>query len=395
MSKNPLHIMWISHFPVEWLDPCPPDLAGMPKGHPTTWQRVLWGELREDARYRFHMVTLNKQAPRNLSWTDGNTTFYVLKTRGGLRAPSYFWYDTWLIRRLVHRVRPDLVHAWGAERGAGLVASRLDVPYLVTVQGLMSWYVQAIPSGMHHRLAAFVERQVFGRAPLVTTESRFACDFIRRIAPALRIEQIEHAPAWLFHRLPRRPMIDPARFLYVGTLDQRKGLDTLLHALDRMNLARPWELAVTGSPEHPYAQALKLEISSATWNRIRFLGNLTASAVAEEFSRALMLIFPTRADTSPNAVKEAAVAGVPVIGTHVGGIPDYITDGKNGLLVEPGDPDSLAHAIRAALDHPRFSQGEVDEENLVHVRDYLSPRTMATRFSALYDEYAQASVRPV
>lgn len=394
MNDKPLKIMWISNFPVEWLDAPPPAVAGMPKGHPTTWQRVLWNELRNEPRFEFYIVTLSKHAPCDLTWTVGNTTFHLLKTRGGLRSTSYFWYDTRLLSQLVRRWQPSVVHAWGTERGAGLVASRLGVPYVVTIQGLMSWYVSVIPSGIHQRLAARVEQQVFRRAQVVTTESRFACEFIAQRAPALRIEQVEHAPAWMFHSLPREPLTNPVRFLYVGTIDARKGLDILLDAMGRLAQDVPWELAVTGKEEHPYAQALKSGVSPKVWSRIRFLGDLRAEDVAAELSRALMLIFPTRADTSPNAVKEAAVAGVPVIGTRVGGIPDYITEGKNGLLVDPGKPDALAAAVQAALRHPQFGRGGVDQETLRRVRDYLSPRTMAARFSALYEELARSLVRP-
>ncbi len=331
-------------------------------------------------------MTLTKHAPGHVVWTEGNTTFHVLKSRGGLRAPSYYWYDTLLLRSQVRRWKPDVMHAWGTERGAGLVAARLGLPYLVTIQGLMSWYIKVVPSGWHHRLAAWVERRVFKLAPTVTTESTFASNFIRANAPELRIEQVEHAPDWTFHQLSREPVTRPARLLYIGTMDARKGFDTLLLALDKLPVGVEWELAVTGHASHPYPQALKGTIASATWDRIRFLGDLRREEVAAELSRAMMLIFPTRADTSPNAVKEAAVAGVPVIGTRVGGIPDYISQDKNGILVAPGDPEALADAVREGVSHPLFSRGEVDRETLIRVREYLSPRTMAARFSALYEE---------
>lgn len=386
--------MWISHFSVEWLDNLPVALRDMPKGHPTTWHRVLWGELREDPRFVFHIVTMTKHVREDVSWTVGNTTFHVVKTRGGFRAPSYFWYDTLLVRRLVQRLCPDVIHAWGTERGAALVAARLGLPYLVTIQGLMSWYVRVVPPGWYDRLAALVEHRVFKLAPLVTTESRFAYDFIKRIAPELRVEQVEHAPTGLFHRLCREPARAPVRFLYVGAMNARKGFDTLLRALDQLGLDTAWELAVTGQADHPYAQSLKPGLSAETWSRIRFLGDLKAEAVAAELSRALLLVFPTRADTSPNAVKEAAVAGVPVVGTSVGGIPDYITHGKNGLLVDPGNPEAFAAAVREALNHPLFGRGLVDEDTLLRVRAYLSPETMAARFSALYEELGHPAVNP-
>ncbi|MDL1949117.1 glycosyltransferase family 4 protein, partial [Acidobacteria bacterium ACD] len=54
---------------------------------------------------------------------------------------------------------------------------------------------------------------------------------------------------------------------------------------------------------------------------------------------------PSRSDSFPGVVLEALACGVPVIGSRVGGIPDVVTEGTNGLLVPPGRPRQLASAI--------------------------------------------------
>lgn len=73
---------------------------------------------------RLHIVVLRKQFPRSFSFQRRNVTFPQIRTLGGFRAPSLFWLDTLFIRRVLRRVQPDLVHAWGAENGAALVAAR-------------------------------------------------------------------------------------------------------------------------------------------------------------------------------------------------------------------------------------------------------------------------------
>jgi glycosyltransferase involved in cell wall biosynthesis len=97
------------------------------------------------------------------------------------------------------------------------------------------------------------------------------------------------------------------------------------------------------------------------------------------------LLLPTRADTSPNAVKEAVVAGVPVVASRVGGIPDYVFPGENGVLFAPGNKSEFVDAIRAATRHPLFSRGLVSPESLARNREYLSPARMAERFFSLYN----------
>jgi len=70
--------------------------------------------------------------------------------------------------------------------------------------------------------------------------------------------------------------------------------------------------------------------------------------VAEEMAQATMLLFPTRVDNSPNAVKEAVVRGLPVVASAVGGIPDYVSPGQNGLLFPAGNLGEFTQSIRAA-----------------------------------------------
>jgi glycosyltransferase involved in cell wall biosynthesis len=104
-----------------------------------------------------------------------------------------------------------------------------------------------------------------------------------------------------------------------------------------------------------------------------------------------MLLLPTRADTSPNAVKEAVVAGVPVVASRIGGIVDYVYPGKNGLLFPANDLPGFVQAIRAACQHPLFGQGLVDAGTLEQNRDYLSPRTMERRFTEAYERALRPS----
>jgi glycosyltransferase involved in cell wall biosynthesis len=91
------------------------------------------------------------------------------------------------------------------------------------------------------------------------------------------------------------------------------------------------------------------------------------------------------------AVKEAVVAGVPVVGTQVGGIPDYVFPEKNGVLCAAGDVTAFAEAIRRACRHPLLGQGRVDAATLGQVREYLSPKRMAEGFRDIYRRLASGA----
>ena len=76
---------------------------------------------------------------------------------------------------------------------------------------------------------------------------------------------------------------------------------------------------------------------------------------------------------------------MPVVASAVGGIPDYVFPGKNGLLFPAGDLEAFVKVIRMACAHPSFSRGEVDAETHRRMKDYLSPERMAKNFLAAYE----------
>ena len=381
---NPLTVAWISDFPVEWLDHVPDSVRSLPRGHPATWQMVLLEEFERDPRLKLHVVVMKKLIPRNFSFERNGVTFHLLKHRAATRAPTLHWLDTFLIRRVLRGVKPDLVHAWGSEKGAGLVASRMNYPYLMTIQGLLGWYGEVLPLNRTEKFYVRVENASLARARHVSTESKFSIAWLQKNHPHLAVHQVEHAPRWLFHQAPRRPRSDVIRLLATGTLGHRKGTDLLLQALAELSPEILFEALLVGAPNPTFVEPFLAHLPPELRRRITFKSNLPASEIAGELSRATLLLHPTRADTSPNAVKEAVVAGVPVVASAVGGIPDYVIPGENGFLFKSGDKTDFAAMIRAALGHPLFRRGLVTASSLEKSRDYLSPARMASSFFAAY-----------
>jgi len=91
MVTAPLTVAWFSYFPVEWLSGVPEPVTRLPRQHPASWQRVLLTEFEKNPALRLHVVVLRKQFERNLTFERNGVTFHLIKTPGGLRAPSLFW----------------------------------------------------------------------------------------------------------------------------------------------------------------------------------------------------------------------------------------------------------------------------------------------------------------
>lgn len=382
---RPLTVAWISDFPIEWLPDAPQEIRQWPRQHALTWQRVLLEEFKERKDLKLHIICLRKQIDRDFTFEWHGVVFHVLKTMGGIRLASLFWQDTFLIRQALRKINPDLVHAWGTERGAALVAERLGYPFLITMQGLLEWCAEMTPMPFYFRLMVFFERYTLRRAKTVTVESSFGRHYLQKKYPKLVLYQAEHAPARSFHEVVRRPETLPRRFLFVGTLGTLKGTNLLLTALDRLSATVDFRLTLVGSPLADFKPSLEKWLRSPLGERIDYKSSLTSAQIAEELARCNLLLFPTRADNSPNAVKEAVVAGVPVVASRVGGIPDYVVPEKNGLLFSPGNLDEFVQAIQSACQHPLFGRGEVDPDVLDEKRRYLSSERMGQKFREAYD----------
>jgi glycosyltransferase involved in cell wall biosynthesis len=150
--------------------------------------------------------------------------------------------------------------------------------------------------------------------------------------------------------LPALPDRDEARaqldvagptLVFAGRITRQKALDVALDALVRVEGVT---LLVAG--DGPDLLDVRRQASERGLDgRVRFLGPLERESVLLLFRAADASILTSSWENFPHTVVEALAVGTPVIGTAVGGVPELVRDGENGLLVEPGDRDALAAAI--------------------------------------------------
>jgi glycogen(starch) synthase len=144
------------------------------------------------------------------------------------------------------------------------------------------------------------------------------------------------------------------RILFVGRLAPQKGVRTLVAATRLLQSPGARVLLVGDGPERP---ALEREAGRlGLGDRVRFLGFVPHDRVPAILTHADLLVLPSLYEELGTVLLEAMWAGLPIVASRTGGIPDVIEDGINGLLVPPGDPHTLAGAIDRVLGTPDLAR---------------------------------------
>jgi glycosyltransferase involved in cell wall biosynthesis len=387
--QHPLTVAWFSYFPVEWLPQMPEEVQRLPRLHPATWQQALLAEMENDRRVKLHIIVLRKQFATDLHFERNGVSFHLLKTRGGMRAPSLFWHDTLLIRRQLKQIQPDLVHAWGTEQAAGLIATRLGYPRLISIQGLFTLFKERrIRPNWHDRLVQMLEVRTLRGRQAVSAESASTVEFLRKMNPDLRLFHIEHPPLIDYYNVVRRPESARPVLLVVGSWGFLKGTDVLLQALAQLRRQFDFQLVCVSLSQPALHQESTLGIPPEFIREIEFKCSLNPQQMMAELGRATLFLMASRVETGPVAVKEAVVAGLPVVATEVGGVPEYVVPFKNGLSCRPGSVEEFQKTVAAALGHPMLGRGQVDGDVLREKREYLSGKRAANLFIETYQQLA-------
>jgi glycosyltransferase involved in cell wall biosynthesis len=142
--------------------------------------------------------------------------------------------------------------------------------------------------------------------------------------------------------------------VYAGVLIPLKGIHHLLNAFRRISTDFPRaRLVVIGRAEHKeYSAELKTKAQElGLGDRVVFTGEIPQAELAARMRGAKVFVLPSYSEGLPRVIVEAMVAGLPVIASRVGGIPEILQEGVHGFLTKPGDEPMLADRLRWMLEH--------------------------------------------
>jgi glycosyltransferase involved in cell wall biosynthesis len=253
---------------------------------------------------------------------------------------------------LIAQLKPDVVHGHGAKAGAFIRMrgrSKRFIRVYTPHGGSLHYPLDTWRGAFYSRL----ERALMDHTELFLFESAFARDTYQRTigTPTRGLVRcvFNGVTAEEFDAVTLAP--DATDVAYVGEFRHIKGADLLIDAVARLRTdGRAVTLTLGGDGED--LDALKAKVARLGLSEaVRFIGHVKARF---GFSKGRLLVVPSRGDSMPYVVIEAAAAGVPMIAANVGGIPEIFGPHRDALF-SPNSAGAMAEAIGAALDDPASS----------------------------------------
>lgn len=316
--------------------------------------------------------------------------FYDLTRLINVRKARYLAW-IWSLRRLLYKIKPDIVHAHQVSGAGWLAASSGFHPLVITPWG-SDLYQHARHSRLARRLAFYVLR----RADLVTADSRDLCNTAIGFGA---VPGKTHLIQWgvdtnVFHpnqasdTLCQQLGLEGKRVLLsIRRVHPLYQLDAIIGAMEQIQAAVPDATLVLRdySAEPAYKTQLERQIAaSPARTAIRWLGPLARwEDSAATYRLAKVALSVPASDGTPVSVLEAMACGVPVVASDLPSLREWITPGENGLLVPVGSVNALAEAVIQLLHRPEMAE-TFRQRSLAIIHQRADHRVEMTKMDRLY-----------
>jgi glycosyltransferase involved in cell wall biosynthesis len=396
MAK-PLRVLMMSQYPLAESDH---RLGGIMQ---TTYQLVSGFIELADPDLDLRLLSLNENCTKPVTRRYGNVTVHHIPKSvspfGFIFSEPFRLLYHYL--KLLFSFRPHIVHAQGNVSFImlSLLYGRRSIQ---TVHGVFRNEQKTIPTS---------QRTASMRLRFLLRESieSFYFATIRTIIVTstqlvILAQQAGGKPkkiVWIDNSVDKAFFVEPAprtteaqlTLLFVGLITPRKGLHFLLPAFAKLVTTNPdMCLRIIGifsaAPDY-VAELKKTYAALIETGQLIFTGGVDQSDLIKEYGNADIFVLPSLGETAPVAISQAMCAGLPVISTQIGGIPDMIADGENGFVVAPASSEALEKALQSLIGDRAKARAMGDNGRRFGVIRY-HPVSNAGKTMALYRETAEA-----
>ncbi len=351
--------------------------------HPLSWVRSLAAGLRQFDDLEIRVFTYSRAVWRTCAGEENGVPFTVVPQYEPARLKCFHLYlpARLMVGMHIRRYKPHLVHGFGTETCNGVIASDFGRRGIVMIQGIhekLAPYYDRM-SRVECGIRGFLESQALRRVAGAIVETAYGARWLEQRQFMGKVAVIPHAVNPEFFKV--KPQYSTPEILCIGTLSQIKGQDSAIRALAATR-DPTIRLALIGyGPTRQPLEKMARDLGVAA--RVEFCGFLSRPALMERMKTARALAMLSRMDSSPNVITEAHAAGLPVIGTRAGGIPDMIEEGHDGFLVDVDDFRDAAEKMDLLVAHPSLCR-EMGEKGREKVRTLNDPGRVAILHREFY-----------
>lgn len=341
-----MHVVMAADFPL-------PDAKYGTRPQPTPVLRLVEGLAETHAGPEVTVVTFHDGRTRQVHELANGTRVVALPR---LRYTGGAMLNVPRVGQLLHefaRLRPDIIHAQGAEGAFAQAAVLSRYPHVVTVHGIMRDVLPVTrpPRVSLARVPGIIERFVFSRMQNAIAISPYTQQRLKDLRQ-VRWFHVPNAVSEDFFTVEALPR--DRQFVSAGTLYPLKGMHVLADAVAILNRAGvTGRVVIFGGAFSETGQRYRDDILRRAGNGTSFVLEIqpwaTPSMLAQTMASSKAAIVASAVENMSMVLTEALATGTPVIATRVGGSPDVI-DGENGILVDYGDADSLSRAMLRVMD---------------------------------------------
>jgi glycosyltransferase involved in cell wall biosynthesis len=305
-----------------------------------------------------------------LPYPNTKTARLVNRIFGRIEKPS----DVKYYMDAVNDFKPEIIHIFGTENNYGQLLYHTQIPVVFHIQGILLQYINKWYAGISRRETfkfsslkslllgtsffhqfvtkqkkAMRERQFFAQSRFLMGRTEWDKNLANFFAPKAKYFHCEELLREPFLKSRWKPTVNcELKLVSVMNPEIYKGLDVILNtasSLKERGYSIKWQIAGLKSDEVLVRMMERKTGIRSSHVKVEYLGKLDAEKLVEVMLASDVFVHPSYIDNSPNSVCEAMLLGMPVIATRVGGIPSLITHGKDGILVQEGDPYDLAQQI--------------------------------------------------
>lgn len=285
------------------------------------------------------------------------------------------------VEALFEKVKPDLVHIHGfIHEMSTSILPALKAAGLPVVQTLHDYKIacpntsfvshgrvcEACKGGKYYNMTRYRCKRGSTSASLLATVEMYFHEAFRLYEPNIDLfispsqfladKMVEHGVETPIVTIPNflhpesfQPVYESDNyFVHAGRLAREKGAMTMLDAVRRLNTDTKLVVAGTGDME----PEMRRFIQEHNVDNVEFVGHLKTAELSRLIQRAIFTVVPSEwYENYSMIVLESLASGTPVIGSRIGGIPEQVVHGVNGLLFEPGDAADLAKQMARLIDN--------------------------------------------